>query len=201
MSANGDTDDATTSRPLARLLEGLPVTDRRLDLAGISTSLLEGGEGPPIVLLHGQGGFAAHWVRVIPHLAGTHRVVAPDLPGLGESEVRVGRLDVPGLVEWLGGLIAQTCREPPTLVGISVGGALAARFAITYGDRVRRIVLVGSGGLGRAGRHQARWSRSSGTACAEARPPSTGSSSMWSRTPTEFGRIGVTAGPRSPLTT
>ncbi len=38
-----------------RLLEGLPVTERRLDMAGVSTSLLEGGEGPPIVLLHGQG--------------------------------------------------------------------------------------------------------------------------------------------------
>jgi pimeloyl-ACP methyl ester carboxylesterase len=64
--------------------------------------------------------------------------------------MRVGRLDIPGLVDWLGILIAQTCREPPTLVGISVGGALAAHFAVTHGHRVRRIVLVGSGGLGRA---------------------------------------------------
>ena len=106
MSANGDTDDPTTSPPLARLLEGMPVTERRLDLAGVSTSLLEGGEGPPIVLLHGQGGFAAHWVQVIPHLVGSHRVVAPDLPGLGQSEVRAGRLDAPGLVAWLSDLIA-----------------------------------------------------------------------------------------------
>lgn len=112
--------------------------------------MLEGGEGPPIVLLHGQGGFAAHWVRVIPHLVESHRVVAPDLPGLGESEVREGRLDAPGVVAWLGGLIEQTCPEPPTVVGTSLGGALAARFAVMAGDRVRRIVLVNSGGLGRA---------------------------------------------------
>jgi pimeloyl-ACP methyl ester carboxylesterase len=150
MSANGDTDGPTTSPPLARLLEGMPVTERRLDLAGVSTSVLEGGEGPPIVLLHGQGGFAAHWVQVIPHLVGSHRVVTPDLPGLGQSEVRAGRLDAPGLVAWLGELIAQTCTEPPSLVGISLGGALAARFAVKHGDRVRRVVLVNSGGLGRA---------------------------------------------------
>jgi pimeloyl-ACP methyl ester carboxylesterase len=150
MSAKGDTDDPTTSPPLARLLEGMPVTERRLDLAGVSTSLLEGGEGPPIVLLHGQGGFAAHWVQVIPHLVGSHRVVAPDVPGLGQSEVRAGRLDAPGLVAWLSDLIAQTCPEPPTLIGISLGGSMAARFAVKHGDRVRRIVLVNSGGLGRA---------------------------------------------------
>jgi pimeloyl-ACP methyl ester carboxylesterase len=128
----------------------MPVTERRLDLAGVSTSLLEGGEGPPIVLLHGQGGFAAHWVQVIPHLVGSHRVVVPDLPGLGQSEVRAGRLDAPGLVAWLSDLIAQNCAEPPTLVGFSLGGSLAARFAVDHGDRVRRIVLVNSGGLGRA---------------------------------------------------
>lgn len=79
MPANGS--GATAGPPIDRLLEGIPVTERRLDVAGASTSLLEGGEGPPIVLLHGQGGFAAHWVEVVPHLVRSHRVVAPDLPG------------------------------------------------------------------------------------------------------------------------
>ena len=145
MPASGD-----TTGPLARLLQGVPVTERRLDLAGVSTSVLEGGEGPPILLLHGQGGFAAHWVQVIPHLVGSHRVIAPDLPGLGQSEVRGGRLDAPGLIAWLSDLIAQTCTEPPTLIGFSLGGSLAARFAVDHGDRVPRLVLVNSGGLGRA---------------------------------------------------
>lgn len=150
MAANGDTEGPRTGSPLARLLEGLPVTERRLDLSGVSTSLLEGGEGPPIVLLHGQGGFAAHWVQVIPHLVGSHRIVAPDLPGLGHSAMPAGRLDAPGLVGWLSDLIAQTCAEPPTVVGFSLGGSLAARFAVDHGDRIRRIVLVNSGGLGRS---------------------------------------------------
>jgi pimeloyl-ACP methyl ester carboxylesterase len=131
-----------------RLLKDLPVTERRLDLVGVSTSLLEGGEGPPIVLLHGQGGFAAMWARVIPHLVGSHRVVAPDLPGLGHSKVRAGTLDAPAMVAWLGELIEQTCAEPPTLVGHSLGGSFAAHFAIEHGDRLRGIVLVDSGSLG-----------------------------------------------------
>jgi hypothetical protein len=44
-----------------QLLAELPVTDRRLQLAGISSAVLEGGEGPPVVLLHGPGEFAALW--------------------------------------------------------------------------------------------------------------------------------------------
>ena len=51
-----------------RLLAGIPVTERRLQLAGVSTAVLEGGDGPPIVLLHGPGEFAAKWMRVIPDL-------------------------------------------------------------------------------------------------------------------------------------
>ena len=131
-----------------RLLAEIPVTERRLDLAGVSTAVLEGGEGPPIVLLHGQAGFAEMWSWVIPHLVGSHRIVAPDLPGLGRSEVRSGRLDSPRVVAWLGELIEQTCAEPPTLVGISLGGSFAAHFAIEHGDRLRGIVLVDSGSLG-----------------------------------------------------
>jgi hypothetical protein len=50
-----------------------------LQLAGVSTAVLEGGDGPPIVLL--QGEFAAVWMRVIPELVTTHRVIAPGLPG------------------------------------------------------------------------------------------------------------------------
>lgn len=42
-----------------RLLETLPVAARRVELAGISTSILEGGDGPPMVLLHGQGPYAS----------------------------------------------------------------------------------------------------------------------------------------------
>jgi pimeloyl-ACP methyl ester carboxylesterase len=131
-----------------RLLNDLPVTERRLDLAGVSTSVLEGGDGPPIVLLHGQGGFAAMWSLVIPQLVGSNRVVAPDLPGLGESKVRTATLDSTAAPAWLGELVAQTCAEPPIIVGHSLGGSVAARFAIEHSDRVRRIVLVDSGSLG-----------------------------------------------------
>src|SRR5687768_9628384 len=91
-------------RLAARLIEGLPVTTRRLDLAGVSTSLLEGGDGPPMVLLHGQGGFAEIMGGLIGMVVDRYRVVVPDLPGMGRSEVRSGTLDGPLVVTWLGEL-------------------------------------------------------------------------------------------------
>src|SRR5215218_5127279 len=77
----------------ARLLAAIPATERRLEFAGVSTAVLDGGDGPPVVMLHGGGQFAATWIRVIPTLMTTHRVIAPDLPGHGASEVQDGRLD------------------------------------------------------------------------------------------------------------
>jgi pimeloyl-ACP methyl ester carboxylesterase len=142
-------DPENSSHHLSRLLEGLPVTDRRLDLAGTSTPVLEGGDGPPVVLLHGVGGFAEEWVRVLPRLVGSHRVVVPDLPGLGRSQAGAGRLDAASVVDWLRHVIDETCSEPPTLVGHSLGGSIAARFAIEHGERISRVILVDSGSIGR----------------------------------------------------
>jgi pimeloyl-ACP methyl ester carboxylesterase len=130
-----------------RLLSDLPVTERRLQLAGVSTAVLEGGDGPPIVLL--QGEFAAVWMRVIPELVTTHRVIAPDLPGLGASQVSDGPPDANTVLTWLDELIEQTCAIPPVLVGKGAGGALAARFAVEHSDRIDRLVLVNTHGLAR----------------------------------------------------
>jgi pimeloyl-ACP methyl ester carboxylesterase len=101
-------------------------------------------------LLHGPGDFAGMWMRVIPDLVTTHRVVAPDLPGHGTSELVDGRLDADGLRAWLSGLIERTCPSPPVLVGHVLGGAIGARFAVNHSDRLSRLVLVDS--LGLAGR-------------------------------------------------
>ena len=132
-----------------RLLAAMPVTERRLQLAGVSTAVLEGGDGSPVVLLHSSGEFAALWMRVIPDLVRTHRVVAPDLPGHGASQVSGGQPNVDGVVGWLGALIERTCPSPPTLVGHGLGGAAAARFAIAHPDRLSGLVLVDAFGLDR----------------------------------------------------
>jgi pimeloyl-ACP methyl ester carboxylesterase len=129
------------------LLEGLPVADRQLELAGISTAVLEGGAGTPMVLLHGPGAYGAAWLRVLPQLTTTHHVVAPDLPGHGASGPIDGAQDVDRTLAWLGELIERTCPTPPILLGQIFGGAIAARFASRYGRRLRQLVLADTLGL------------------------------------------------------
>jgi pimeloyl-ACP methyl ester carboxylesterase/SAM-dependent methyltransferase len=138
---------ATGEAARERLLAGLPVTERRLQLNGVSTAVLEGGDGPPVVLLHGPGEYAAKWFRVIPSLVRTHRVIAPDLPGHGASAVSGGPLDAERVLAWLDDLIECTCPSPPALVGLILGGAIAARFAGDRRGRVGRLVLVDALGL------------------------------------------------------
>ena len=130
------------------------MTERRLRLAGVLTAVLEGGDGPPVVLLHGPGEFAAKWLQVIPDLARTNRVIAPDLPAHGEPEPFGGPPEIDRVVAWLDDLIESTCGMPPVLVGQTIGGAMAAHFALHRGDRVSGLVL-GSGSDAHRGSHDA----------------------------------------------
>jgi pimeloyl-ACP methyl ester carboxylesterase/hypothetical membrane protein len=137
----------TGAHPRATLLRDAPVTEHRPMIGRVSTALLEAGDGPPIVLLHGQGGFAGLWLSVIPELSVDQRVVAPDLPGLGASTVDGDPLQPDEINDWLEELIEGRCPKPPTLVGISLGGQIAARFAADHSDRIARLVLVDTPGL------------------------------------------------------
>jgi pimeloyl-ACP methyl ester carboxylesterase len=138
-----------SSDPRSQLLAGLAVSDRRLALAGISTAVLEAGEGPPVVLLHEPGSFAAHWLQVLPEIARSHRVIAPDLPGHGASDIGDAELGGDRVLAWLAELIKRTCESPPALLGHLGSGPIAARLAIAQAPPLRSLVLVDSFGLGR----------------------------------------------------
>jgi len=109
--------------------------------------VLEAGNGLPIVLLHGPSGYAAHWLRVIPELVTAHRVIAPDLPGHGASAPCAGVPDNDAVLGWLDDLLECTCSTPPIVVGQTLGGAIAARFAAEWSTRLRALVLVDTLGL------------------------------------------------------
>lgn len=134
--------------PRSRMLAGAPVGERRMRLAGVRTVVLEAGAGRPLLLL--QGGIecgGAYWAPVLAGLAAQHRLVVPDLPGLGESEP-FARLDAARFDDWLDALITATCDEPPGLVAHSLCGSLAARFAARHGRRLGRLVVYAAPGIG-----------------------------------------------------
>lgn len=152
MSA-GPSEQTLGAEHRSRLLAGIPVTERRIDAAGIPTTVLEGGDGSPVVLLHGPGESAVNWRWTIPGLVATHRVVAPDLPAHGSSGNGSAPLDADSAVAWLDEVIDATCLRPPVVVGHALGGAIAARFAARSAlhnpGRLRALVLVDPLGMAR----------------------------------------------------
>ena len=146
-SARPPVAERASSRPRARLVAASGLAERHARLAGVDTAILEGGDGPPILLLHGQGEFWAVWMPVIRELVTTNRVVAVDLPGHGASGWDED-LDHRDVMTWLEEVLTATCPEPPIVAGHLLGGAMAARHAIDNGDDLAHLVLVDSMGLG-----------------------------------------------------
>jgi pimeloyl-ACP methyl ester carboxylesterase len=137
-----------TSGPRERMLAGVGATTRMLKVGGIATAVVEAGDGPPLLLLHGGiecGG--AMWAPVLAHLAESNRVVVPDVPGLGES-APAPCLDVDTFGHWLHGVVTQTGLERPTLVAHSLLGSLAARFAAGGSDLIGRLVVYAAPAVG-----------------------------------------------------
>src|SRR3954454_13537939 len=106
------------------------------------------GEGPPLLLLHGIGNSAQTWAGVLHRLAASHTVVAPDLLGHGSSGKPRGDYSIAGCANGMRDLLSVLDIERATVVGHSLGGGIALQFAYQFPERVERIVLVGSGGLG-----------------------------------------------------
>lgn len=106
------------------------------------------GSGPALVLGHGGQGAWSHWVRNIAELAAHYTVIAPDLPGHGESAM-LAAVDH----DAISATIAEAIRallpagEQADFAGFSFGGAVFTHLAVRYPELVRRVIIVGTGGL------------------------------------------------------
>lgn len=127
---------------------------RDVDVEGVTVRCHVDGpeDAPPIVFVHGAGTDAAavSWKKAFPALAGSHRVIAPDLPGYGESD-RVPQTVAPTTDFYVGvldALLGELDLVEATLIGISKGGGIGLGYTLDHPDRVRRLVLVDSFGLG-----------------------------------------------------
>ena len=108
-----------------------------------------GTHGPVLVLVHGLLGSGASFEPALAQLARTHRVVAPDLVGHGESEKPPGDYSLGAFATQARDLLTVLGVEAATVVGHSLGGGVALQFAHQFPGLVERLVLVDSGGLGR----------------------------------------------------
>jgi pimeloyl-ACP methyl ester carboxylesterase len=123
------------------------------DVSGRETRYWVGGEGPPVVLIHGLGGAATNWTELAPLLARRRRVVVPDLPGHGRSAPLAEVEGLTSYAEHVGLLAKQLGALPAAVVGHSLGGVVALRLAAGRPDDVRALALVCAAGIHR----HARW--------------------------------------------
>lgn len=118
-------------------------------LHGHDISFRMAGEGSALLLIHGMAGSSKTWREVMPRLAERHRVLAPDLLGHGESAKPMGDYSLGAFASGLRDLMGVLGVPRATVVGQSLGGGVAMQLAYQHPELVERLVLVGSGGLGR----------------------------------------------------
>jgi len=118
-------------------------------LHGHRVSYRQAGWGPVVVLIHGITGSSITWEEVIDPLAESYTVVAPDLLGHGESAKPRGDYSLGAYASGIRDLLAALGHSRATVVGHSLGGGIAMQMSYQFPERVDRLVLVSSGGLGR----------------------------------------------------
>lgn len=120
-----------------------------VNIHGHDVGYRRGGEGETVLLLHGLAGSSRTWRAVLPELARTHDVIAPDLLGHGESAKPMGDYSLGAFASGLRDLFAALDVPSATIVGHSFGGGVAMQLAYQHPELCDRLVLVSSGGLGR----------------------------------------------------
>lgn len=112
-------------------------------------SYVDSGSGPAVLFIHGILGSQRQWTHLVDKLDDDHRVLIPDLFGHGESAKPMGDYSLGAHAATLRDLLDHVGIEKVSLVGHSLGGGIAMQFYYLFPERVDRLVLVASGGLGR----------------------------------------------------
>jgi pimeloyl-ACP methyl ester carboxylesterase len=111
---------------------------------------LDSGDGQTVMFIHGLTSSHRNWSHLVEKLNADHRVLAPDLFGHGASEKLMGDYSLGAHAATLRDLLDRLDIDRVTLVGHSFGGGIAMQFCYLFPERVERLVLVSSGGLGRS---------------------------------------------------
>ena len=137
---------------MSKLLDaaGLDYQGRFIDLGDHRVHYLDYGEGPPVLMLHGGGAGSAIWFKQIEVLSKTRRVIAPDHPVFGLSSQDAYKAPLlPYLVSYMVRLFDELGLSRVDVVGLSMGAQAALAMALEHPDRLGKLIVIDSAGLGR----------------------------------------------------
>lgn len=125
------------------------IVEKELTVFGQKIHYQEAGSNntPVVILLHGLGGNSANWGLNIAPLAQKFRVIAPDQIGFGKSDKPLINYRVGTYVDFLDAFLTQLKIEKASIVGISLGGWIAASYTLTYPNKVDKLLLVDAAGF------------------------------------------------------
>jgi pimeloyl-ACP methyl ester carboxylesterase len=126
--------------------------ERVLEWQGTRLRYAVGGDGPPLVLVHGLGGTIENWRALAPSLATEHRVLVPDLPGHGRSAPLLEARHLDALGNAVLGIADAEDARGAIWIGHSLGGVVALRAAVLQPETVRGLVLAAAAGIGSGSR-------------------------------------------------
>jgi len=126
--------------------EAIPTTGKFVTVFGARIHYVDVGAGPTVILLHGLADDVGVWGSVVPALAAKHRVIALDQVGFGRSDKPLLNYRVSTFVDFLDGFLNELKIKRASLVGNSLGGWVAADFALKHPDRIERLVLSDAAG-------------------------------------------------------
>lgn len=119
-----------------------------IEVNGLRIEYLEGGKGDALVLLHGFGANKDNWSRIAKHLTPRFRVIAPDLPGFGESSSDPDAdYTIPAQTERIKAFVNVMGIRSLHLGGSSMGGSIAGAYASRYPKDLKTLLLIAPGGV------------------------------------------------------
>jgi len=125
------------------------IRSNRIRVGELDVHYFSGGQGEPLVFIHGGGAGADGWLPNMSQLCEHYSIYAPDLPGFGRSQPMDGDCGISEFVDFLEGFIHKLGLERFHLVGHSVGGGIALHYALKFPHKIGKLVLVSSMYLGK----------------------------------------------------
>lgn len=117
-------------------------THQTANINGVRLHYVSGGQGLPVVLLHGWPQTWYTWRKIMPELAERYTVIAPDLPGLGDSAKSEAGYDAVTVAEYIFQLVRSLGYQYILLVGHDLGASVAYAYAALHREHVQRLVIL-----------------------------------------------------------